>query len=231
MMQDGAPLIPLLDLAALAWFLASWTGYVAYTKRCSLSRKRGLLAAMNRTRARWAEALARRENRVADAQMMNGMVRKDTFFASTTLLLLASTLALPGMSDQVNPLFSQVPYARHSSLALWELKVAVLLLTFVYAFFKFTWAIRQHTFCAVLVVAVPMPGDADATEVERDVTRLSRLSNLAARHFNDGVRAYYFALAVLSWFYHPVALLMATAWVIAVLYRREFHSTTLAILE
>ena len=52
-----------------------------------------------------------------------------------------------------------------------------------------------------------------------------------SRHFNDGIRAYYFALAELSWFFHPWALMLSTAWVVLVLYRREFHSKALAILE
>ena len=61
--------------------------------------------------------------------------------------------------------------------------------------------------------------------------QLYGISSLAARHANDGLRAYYFALAVLSWFLHPVAFMLATAWVTAVLYRREFLSRALNILK
>ena len=49
----------------------------------------------------------------------------------------------------------------------------------------------------------------------------------AARHFNNGLRAYYFGLAALAWFIHPLLLMMATFWVIFVIYRREFRSSTL----
>ena len=111
-----------------------------------------------------------------------------------------------------------------------ELKVGVLALTFVYAFFKFTWSIRQHSYCAILLAAIPPPEKAAEQNGENQVRRLARLSNLAARHFNDGMRAYYFALAELSWFLHPLAFMLATAWVILVLYRREFHSKALSIL-
>ncbi len=45
------------------------------------------------------------------------------------------------------------------------------------------------------------------------------------------MRAYYFALAELSWFFHPWAFVVATAWVVLVLYRREFHSKALEILS
>lgn len=48
--NGGAPIIGLLDIAALLWFLIAWIGYVAYTKRCNIQNRRGLLAAMNRVR-------------------------------------------------------------------------------------------------------------------------------------------------------------------------------------
>jgi len=44
------------------------------------------------------------------------------------------------------------------------------------------------------------------------------------------LRAYYFALAELSWFFHPALFMLTTAWVVSVLYRREFHSKALKIL-
>ena len=231
MTDDNVNLIPLLDVGALLWYITCWVSYVVYTKRRNLNKKHGLLAAMNRIRAQWATAILERDNRIVDSQVLNGMVRKDSFFASTTLLILASTVALLGMSDQVNQLFREIPYAQQTPLALWELKVGVLALTFVYAFFKFTWSIRQHTFCAILMAALPSPEQAAEREGEKQVRRLSRLSNLAARHFNDGIRAFYFALAELSWFFHPWALMLSTAWVVLVLYRREFHSKALEILN
>jgi len=223
--------IPILDLSALLWFVVCWTSYIVYTKRRNLKSQRGLLAAMNRVREQWADAILERENRIVDSQVINGLVRKASFFASTTLLILASTVALLGMSDQVNQLFREIPYAQQTTLALWELKCGVLALTFIYAFFKFSWAIRQHSLCAILVAALPLPEQVADRDGVKKARRLARLSNLAARHFNDGIRAYYFALAELSWFFHPWAFILATVWVILVLYRREFHSRALAILE
>ena len=226
----GQPL-PILDIVALIWFVATWVSYVVYTKRCNLGNRRGLLAAMNRVREQWAEALLDRENRIVDSQVINGLVRKETFFASTTLLILASTVALLGLGDQVNQLFREIPFAQQTPLALWELKVAVLALTFVYAFFKFTWAIRQHSYCSTLLASIPLPEKVTEQNGRQQADRLAQLSNLAARHFNDGMRAYYFALAELSWFFNAWVFLLATVWVVLVLYRREFHSKALAILS
>jgi len=54
---------------------------------------------------------------------------------------------------------------------------------------------------------------------------------MAAETFNDGLRAYYMAFAVIAWFVSPWALLAATAGVLVVLYRREFGSQVLQVLE
>jgi uncharacterized membrane protein len=53
---------------------------------------------------------------------------------------------------------------------------------------------------------------------------------LAAETFNDGLRAIYFSFAALLWFLSPLALVLGTASVIWVLFRREFHSEILAVL-
>jgi len=61
--------------------------------------------------------------------------------------------------------------------------------------------------------------------------QLADLTSLAASQFNNGLRAYYFALATLSWFYHPLAFMLATTWIVGILYRREYHSNAHAILS
>lgn len=214
----------------MLWLVILWGGYVAYTKRSNLLHQRGLLAAMNQMRYKWVNTLLKRDNRMVDSHVINALMSKETFFASTTILILAGIVALLGIGDQVNHLFSEIPFAQQTSIAMLELKVSVLALTFVYAFFKFTWSIRQHSSCAIILGALPLPGDVDE-KAYLQASRLAKLSNLAARHFNDGMRAYYFALAELSWFYHPLAFMLCTVWVIVVLYRREFFSKALSILE
>ena len=52
----------------------------------------------------------------------------------------------------------------------------------------------------------------------------------AARSFNRAMRATYFALAATAWILGPVALILATAVTIAMLWRREFASQSRAAL-
>ncbi|MDE3061360.1 MAG: DUF599 family protein, partial [Pseudomonadota bacterium] len=59
----------------------------------------------------------------------------------------------------------------------------------------------------------------------------SYLVGNAARHFNLGLRAYYFGMAALAWFVNPYLFMAATAWVIFVTHRREYRSATLKNLK
>ena len=64
------------------------------------------------------------------------------------------------------------------------------------------------------------------------INRIARITSYAQTNFTNGLRAYYFGLAALAWFLHPVLMLGATAWIIYVLYAREFRSNTLkAMIE
>ena len=74
--------------------------------------------------------------------------------------------------------------------------------------------------------------DRWASEDQRSAfaSRAGRVMGLAAETFNDGLRAYYMAFAVVAWFFSPWAFMAASAGVVWVLYRREFHSEVLAVL-
>jgi uncharacterized membrane protein len=48
--------------------------------------------------------------------------------------------------------------------------------------------------------------------------------------FNNGLRAYYFGVAALSWFVHPILMIVVTLAVVYVLHTREFRSRTLHVL-
>ena len=219
-----------LDVAALLWFIVTWAGYFIFTstKRDS---KPGLQQYLDSWRESWALSLMKRSNRIMDSQVINALIQNETFLASTTILILASTIALMGLRDEVNSMAVDIPIIQYSTTALWEIKVMILALIFIYAFFKFSWSIRQHSYSAILLGSIPEP-DTTTEEVARDqALRLARLSSLGAENFNDGIRAYYFALAELSWLINPWVFMLASTWVVGVLYRREYHSRALKLLS
>ena len=72
--------------------------------------------------------------------------------------------------------------------------------------------------------------DIDPEQHAAHINRIARITSSASVNFNNGLRAYYFALAALAWFLHPWLMIVATGWVVYVLYRREFRSKTLQAL-
>jgi uncharacterized membrane protein len=211
---------------ALGWFGLCWLGYQLYANW--LRRDHSLMGATAAHRVRWMEQMAARDNRILDSTLLQTQAQSVSFFASTSILILGGLVALLGARDEAQAMVSGVPFAEKTGALGWEIKIGLLVMIFVYAFFKFTWSMRQYNYVALLVGATPPPGDPACADSAR---RAARMSHLAVDHFNDGIRAYYFGLAALGWFIHPWVFAAATTWVVLVLWRREFRSRTLAALR
>ncbi len=227
-MQRVLTLIPLLDLFALVFFFACWKGYSTYAEH-KIRDKKSLLAITNRYRLQWMQEMLKRENRTMDSIMVGNLLRSITFFANTTIFILIGLVSMLGYHDKAEAIIEVIPLAQASSGLLWELKIFLLIIIFIYAFFKCTWSLRQYNYAGIFVVSAP-PAKERVEEHGRIAERGARLVANAARHFNHGLRAYYFGLAVLAWFVHPCLFMLATAIVVFVTHRREYRSTTLSAL-
>lgn len=86
-------------------------------------------------------------------------------------------------------------------------------------------ALRQSNYCCILMGAAP-EATTEASIKDRFAGHAARLQDLAANTFNRGLRAYYFALAMMMWFVNAWVFLAA-----AILYRREFKSKSLQTLK
>jgi uncharacterized membrane protein len=217
--------MPALDVAALAWFFLLWAGY-NLTVDWLLRRPLGLNQHMGLVRDAWMAAMLKRDERVIDAILIGHLIHSVTFFASTTMLLVA---ALVGILAAVNQAFEAVmglSFTIKTTKPLFELKLVLLTAIFVYAFFKFTWSLRQYNYACALVGATPAgPARARLSEPA------GRVLTLAVVNFNGGLRAYYFALAVLSWLVHPVLFMFVSAWMLLVLLRRQLRSRTVKAIR
>jgi uncharacterized membrane protein len=224
-------LLPLnwLDAAALALFAAAWAGYQWYSDYSETARPR-LGREMDRYTREWLVQMAGRDNRMVDINVMRNLTRSSQFFASTTMLILGALVALMGYAEKAVSVIAELPFTLQGSERVWEFKIVVLLMIFVYAFFKFTWSIRQFGFGSILVGATKKPTPTpELYAVHTD--RAAAILSFANRNFNQGLRAYYFGVAALSWFLHPALMIAITLGVVYVLYQREFRSQTLDLLR
>jgi uncharacterized membrane protein len=223
--------LPLLDWLALLYFFAAWIGYTVFAKRRA-NVQPSVLASTNLWRRQWMLQATTRDNRIVDAAVLQTLSSSPSFFASTTILIIGGLLAILGTTDKAGELVRELPFAARTSVLVFDLKMAMLTAVFVFAFFRFTWSLRQYTFGAILVGAAPDAKNlVDAAQRESFAARAGDVLGLAAEAFTDGLRAYYLAFALVAWFFSPWAFIAATTLVVWVLYRREFHSEVLQALR
>ena len=212
-----------VDITAVGFFIIEWLVY-ALTLEHSAYGRDSLSARMNRYREVWVRRLLDREARMVDMQIMASLQNGTAFFASTSLFALGGALALLRATSDALAVLGALPVNLTPSPALWEIKCIGLILIFIYTFFKFAWAYRLFNYVAILFGAMPPASQRDTVEAEAHVMRTTRLFEAAARHFNRGQRAFFFALGYLGWFVSPWVLFATTAAVVIVIWRRQFAS-------
>lgn len=221
--------LTLLDIVACAVFLCAWLGYAVFADWRSRSVP-SLHSRMDFFRREWMVQMIGRDNRMVDVNVVRNLTRSSQFFASTTMLILGALLALLGYVQQALDVVSGLPFTVKASQRLLEIKIVLLIVIFVHAFFKFSWSIRQLGFCSTLVAAAPKAPKENPEQFAEDIDRLAAVTSYAGVNFNNGLRSFYFAIAAMTWFLHPYLMLISTFWVIFVLFHREFSSRTLRAL-
>ncbi len=143
-------ILPWYDWAAVIWFFAAWSGY-AWFARHRGAQHASLLQTTNRYRRYWMLQATARDPRVLDGIITQTMSTSPSFFASTTIIIIGGLLALLGTTDKAADFVREIPFAVRTTMLVFDLKVLVLLGIFVYAFFRFSWSMRQYTFAALVI--------------------------------------------------------------------------------
>ncbi|TRW50016.1 DUF599 domain-containing protein [Aliidiomarina halalkaliphila] len=223
--------IPLLDLIAFLWFLVCWIGYSLFARRRAKTQH-SLSSILCTLRVEWMDAVVHKEHHIADAALVGNVERTVTFFASSTIFVLAGVLTVIASNDAFVRVLEQLPFTYEQSHGLVLLKLAGIASIMVFAFFKFTWAVRQFGFVSILLGMAPSISRPTIEKAQRDAFSLNaaKVLDQAGHEYNYGLRAYYFALAYLCWFVSPWVLIASSIIVVAVLYRREYNSRVLRAL-
>jgi len=227
--MNALPHLATVDWLAVTVFFASWAGYAWYSEH-SRWGEGGLVRTSQAYRLQWAQRMLEREIRVADSTLIGNLVTSVSFYANTTIYIIAGLLAALGASDKLLSFTTELPFGSLGNRELLELKLMLLLASFVFAYFKFTWSLRQFNLLCILVGAAPF-GKAGDPAIDSYALRVARANSLAGDDFNRGIRAYYFGLAASGWLLHPAVLGALAIGVLIVLYRRDFQSPALAILR
>ena len=223
--------ISIVDIFAFLFFFFAWFTISKLSSRYNYSKDKTSLYLTNRSvRNQWMLRLLHRENKMPDVALIGHLMRSVSFFASTSLLVLASLITVFGVVEDVIQVTYDIPFAQHVSPAFFKLKLLLIVVIFIFVFFKLVWCIRQYNATIFMIGAAP-----EHTSPEEDknfyAENLGTVINRAGRHFIDGMRGYEYAMAALAWFVHPYLFIISTILVTLVTYRREFASKTMEAMN
>lgn len=214
-----------LDLIAFAGLILAWLATGWFTEHPPANRP-SVSVLMNDYRRDWMRQFVTREPRIFDATVVDSLRQGTAFFASASMIAIGGGVALLGNAAVVKGLAAQL--SLHEDAVGIELKLILMLTFLANALLKFIWSNRLFGYCSIMMAAVPND-PADPHGYHR-AAQAAEVNITAARSFNRGLRAIYFALAALGWLAGPVALMIATAFTAGVLVRREFASVSREVI-
>lgn len=217
-----------VDVFAVLYFFVSWLSYARFAS-VKTKNHHSLYTVLHDYRYEWSKRLVERDVRIMDSNLISTLHRNASQLVSTTIFILAGLIAVLGATDKAMSIAANLPFTVSTSAGLWELKVLLLIVIFVHAFFKFSWAMWQFSITTVLMGGAPLITDEEKIR-EEFIKRHALLLSLAGTNFNHGLRAYYFGIAALAWIVNPWLFILSSSWVVSVLYEREFRSQSLRIL-
>jgi len=212
-------LFSLPDAIGFGLIIALWfvTGFLTENPPKSRLSVSVLMADYRRD---WMRQFVTRSPRIFDANIIDSLRQGTAFFASASMIAIGGGVALIGNSERL------VGVARDLTLPvpvlLVEVKLLLVLGFVANALLKFIWAHRLFGYCAILMAAVP--NDPNDPLAYHRAEQAAEINMSAAKSFNRGLRAIYFALGALGWLLGPWVLIGASLATAAVLLRREFSS-------
>ncbi|QDL93561.1 DUF599 domain-containing protein [Paroceanicella profunda] len=220
----------LRDALAAGFLLLSWA-VSGYLIEHAPKHRPSMHMLMQSYRLSWMQEMCRRDVRIFDTNILSTLRQGPSFFGSACMIAIGGGLALLGQTDRLVSVAQDLNVEGASLRVVWEAKILLVIVILASAFLKFVWSHRLFGYCAVVMASVPNLDGGGVTEDMNEIARKAGYLNIyAARSFNRGLRAVYFALAGLSWLLGPEALVIATVFTLFTLYRREFNSQSRAVV-
>lgn len=213
----------LINIIALVCFVCCWFGYTVFARKKAKTTN-CIARCLHQHRIHWMYEIMTKELKVGEAALLANLERNIAFFASSTLLVLAGVLTLFAQVEKLEAVITSIPYAEAPFHSVIQLKLGLLAFIFVLAFFQFTWSMRQYGFLNVMVGAAPHDESGKNENLKKYAKQMAVVQDQAAHSYNYGLRSYYFSIAAICWFFHPVLFILASLFVVYTLYMREFQS-------
>ena len=208
-------------LPLVFWALYGFLSRLIETRRPSMS------SLMAKQRLRWVQNAVRRDTPL-DGILTGNIMNSVGFFASTSVLLFLAMFAVLGQLDQLLPTIRSLSWGEAYSDFDYQLHFVVMLIMTVMAFLSFTLSLRHFNHFCILLGAADHSVDSDPVEVQA----MTDLNTNGAKHFNNGIRAYYFSIANVAWFLSTtIGIFVAIITIGFIIYREYFSASRAAIVR
>ena len=178
-----------------------------------LSTAQGLA---RRTRALWVRAIMNGARDILAIQTLRNWTMAATFLASAAILIGLGVLNIAITADKQGALSLQLMSDFGSGHpGLWVVKLILLSVDFLFAFFNFTLAVRYYNHTGFMI---NLPVDNNA---EIDVEDVIAILDRGGAHYTLGMRGYYLAIPLALWLFGPLWLMAGTLLLTATLYRLD----------
>jgi uncharacterized membrane protein len=208
-----------MTLFASIFPIACWLAYnfgVPFVER----RRPSLSVIMSMQRRRWVANATRRESPL-DAILSANLMQSVSLLASTSMLIVLAIFAAFGAVPQLMETLNSLGLGHDVAPAAMQIHLLVLLSIFVSSFFAFTLSLRQFNHFCIMIGAIVH----DQPSTEEEIEAIAMLNSLAAKNFNNGIRAYYFAVPAVAWFVSPLLAIAVTVVTALFIVHREFFSS------
>ncbi|KAI9000234.1 hypothetical protein BC832DRAFT_145174 [Gaertneriomyces semiglobifer] len=219
------------SLASCSVLLLAYHWYLVRSVRRTPERTvYGLTRAARRI---WVLSIMKNKNEILAVQTLRNWVMASSFLATTASVVVLSILALVGSlaADwQPSTMDSPISYAVTFVTDPWfGYRLAVVLIDFMFAFFCFAQSVRffNHVgmICNVNATELPEPVTSRTIQnyLQPSPKQVSSILNRGCFYYTSGMRFYYLSFPAIAWFWGPISLGVATAFITLVLRVVDFH--------
>ena len=199
--------------------IACWLAYNLAVPLVERTRP-SLSVIMSLQRRRWVANATRRESPL-DAILSANLMQSVSLLASTSMLIVLAIFAGFGAVPQLMDTLNSLGLGHEVTPQAMQVQLLVLVTIFASSFFAFTLSLRQFNHFCIMIGAIVH----DQPSTEEEIDAIAMLNSLAAKNFNNGIRAYYFAVPAVSWFVSPLLAIVVTVITTLFIVHREFFSS------
>jgi uncharacterized membrane protein len=214
--------IGLVHVIAMTLVLLFWFAYSAIFK---LLGREALNSQLALVRRQWINQIPDREGKPFDAILLGHIVHSVAFFGSATLIVLAGVFSIIVNLESIHGALIRLHFVGNVSIELFALEYALIALVLTICFFSFTYSLRKLVYAIALIGALPEHCQ-DKARLARLIDDATTVLTEALKTFNFGIRGYYYAIAALFLFISPLACIIASCIVTAILIYRQIGSKT-----